>query len=67
VNLGASELLVLFFVVGVPVILVLAIARAARQGGPPARPADPVTVLDGRLARGEITPDEYDEARRRLG
>lgn len=61
-GLGAPELLIIIMVLGIPVAIVMLIIRASRRST-----ADPLTVLGERLARGEITPAEYDELRRRLG
>jgi uncharacterized membrane protein len=47
----------ILFVVG-HVLLVTSSRRGAT--------ADPLATLDDRLARGEISPDEYDERRSRL-
>jgi uncharacterized membrane protein len=41
--------------------------HSAMQGTPPAGQADPVEMVRQRLARGEITPEEYDIIRRALG
>lgn len=39
----------------------------APQVGPPSTPgSDPIEIVRKRLARGEITPAEYDEIRRAL-
>ncbi len=46
-------------------VLVLVVWLLVRE---PRRPGqdDPVTVLRGRLARGEITPEEFEQTRRLL-
>jgi hypothetical protein len=40
---------------------------ASMQGPPPAPHGDPVEIVRQRLARGEITPEEYETVRRALG
>jgi hypothetical protein len=69
-NLGAPELLIVLVVLAIPlavVVFVIAMARGRRSATPSGPPNDPIATLDGRLARGEISPDQYDEARKRLG
>jgi uncharacterized membrane protein len=41
--------------------------HAAMHGTPPAGRSDAVEIVRQRLARGEITPEEYDAIRRALG
>ncbi len=69
-NLGAPELLIVLIVLAIPaaiVIFILFMVRSGRPAAPVGLPTDPIATLDGRLARGEISPDQYDEARKRLG
>ncbi len=65
VNVGPAELVIVFAVLGIPILvivgLVLLVSSSRRAGR-----ADPLATLDDRLARGEISPDEYDERRSRL-
>jgi uncharacterized membrane protein len=68
-NIGPGELVV-FILLAVPlavplVVIYLAVhwARTREQ----ASPADPRAVLATRLAKGEITPQEFDTAMRALG
>jgi uncharacterized membrane protein len=56
-------LLLVFAVYGLPFLAVVWVIRALRQ----ARRPDPRAVLAERLARGEITRDEFDTAMRALG
>jgi uncharacterized membrane protein len=64
-GIGPGELIILFVPFVVLVVLVVAL-RAARGRDLPSMP-DPRVVLAGRLARGEITRDEFDTAMRALG
>ncbi|CAB1129826.1 SHOCT domain-containing protein [Candidatus Hydrogenisulfobacillus filiaventi] len=61
-------LLHLAWVTGIILLLVWAVPRILRRSGGPAEtpPADPLAQLKLRLARGEITPDEYEELRAHL-
>lgn len=43
-------------------VVVWLLVREPRRSGP----ADALELLRGRLARGEITPDEFEQARRLL-
>ncbi len=65
-SIGPGELiivLIIALIVLVPIFLILAAIRFARtsQSGSARR------ILDERLARGEITLDEYQAARRAMG
>lgn len=62
-GLGAPELLIIFIVLVIPVGIVFLIlaSRSSRRSS-----ADPIGVLGERLARGEISPAEYDKLRRHL-
>ena len=65
-NIGPGELvivLIIALIVLVPVFLILAALRFARtsQSGSARR------ILDERLARGEITLEEHEAARRAIG
>ena len=51
-----------FWVVIALVVRALLPGRAARTGAPPG--PDPLSVLKERLARGELTPEEYEQRRR---
>jgi putative membrane protein len=46
-------------------VIVLVVWLLVREPRRPA-PDDPLTTLRGRLARGEITPEEFERARRLL-
>ncbi|MBK5287287.1 MAG: SHOCT domain-containing protein [Acidimicrobiia bacterium] len=61
--MGAPELLIIFVILIIPaaVVFLILTTRASRRSG-----ADPLAVLGERLARGEISPAEYDELRTRL-
>ncbi|MCL5972531.1 MAG: SHOCT domain-containing protein [Firmicutes bacterium] len=61
-------LLGLLILVGVIVLIVWAIRALipANRSGAPAAAVDPLTQLQLRLARGDITPDEYEELRAHL-
>ncbi len=62
---GIPEILVILLTIGVYVAIGAAIvAVALRLLG--VRRTDPRTILEDRLARGEITPAEFHEARRSL-
>jgi putative membrane protein len=54
--------------VGLVVLIVWAVSRANHAGSvqDPARPA-PIDILRERLARGEITPEEFEQAKKALG
>ena len=58
----------LLILAGVIVLIVWAIRALipANRPGPSAAAVDPLTQLQLRLARGEITPDEYEELRAHL-
>ena len=65
-SVGPAEILVILMTIGLCVAIGAAIvAIALRLIG--AGRNDPKRVLEDRLARGEITPAEYQEARRILG
>ncbi|MEI7743237.1 MAG: hypothetical protein WCK58_05730 [Chloroflexota bacterium] len=74
-SVGPLEFLVVAAILGllaIPVAGVVAIVvMLARRGQPPAPPPDPKddprVILPGRLARGEITRDDYECAMRALG
>ena len=74
-NVGPLEFLAIAAILGllaIPVALVAAlVVMVLRRGQPTAPPPDPKddprVVLAGRLARGEITPDDYESAMRALG
>lgn len=53
--------LVLVAVVGLVVWLVRSTGAQQVHGAPHAPRETPMQILDGRLARGEIAPDEYKE------
>ena len=65
VNLGPTELLIIltigFIFVVIPLAIVLLVLSSRRKSR-----GNAVTILDDRLARGELSPDEYDERRSRL-
>ncbi len=64
-NVGPSELVVVLLIAAIYVALAVAIVavglRFLRRRG------DPQQILRGRLARGEITPAEFEEAERIIG
>ena len=64
-SIGPTELLVILVVVSVPILIVVGvivmISSSRRRAGGAA-----LATLDDRLARGEISPAEYDERRSRL-
>lgn len=64
-NVGPMEVLVILAVAAVPILLIvgviLVVSSSRRRSG-----RDSMAVLDDRLARGEISPEEYDERRTRL-
>jgi uncharacterized membrane protein len=65
VSLGPTELLIVVALLGIPILVVVGfvlLVSSSRRGAT----ADPLATLDDRLARGEISPDEYDERRSRL-
>ena len=51
-------------VIAVSVVATMLVFKRARPESRP--PSDPMRILEVRLARGEITADEYDEQRSRL-
>lgn len=59
--------LVVVAVVGLLIWLVRSIGAQQAHGTPPAPPETPMQILDGRLARGEIAPEEYKERAAILG
>jgi uncharacterized membrane protein len=62
---GLPEILVILLTIGVYVAIgAVIVAVALRLLG--VRRKDPRTILEDRLARGEITPAEFHEARRSL-
>lgn len=63
--MGLFGLMVFVGVIGLIVWAIRAWGPANRLG-PPNASVDPVTELQLRLARGEITPDEYEELRAHL-
>lgn len=63
--MGLFGLLVFVGVIGLIVWAIRAWVPTNRLG-PPTASADPLTQLRLRLARGEITPDEYEELRAHL-
>lgn len=66
VDTGPIELIAILAIVAliaIPVLLLLALLRYLSR---PAAP-DPAVILNGRLARGEITPDEFETAMTALG
>jgi uncharacterized membrane protein len=64
--LGPAELIMMlvvaFMTLALPVAVVLLLIRAGKRSN-----ADPRATLADRLARGEITRDEFDTAMRALG
>ncbi len=65
VNLGPRELVIVVAVLGIPILVIVGfvlLVSSSRRAGR----ADPLATLDDRRARGEISPDEYDERRSRL-
>ena len=61
----AINVLVLASITAVSMVVILVVVKRSR---PETRqPSDPMRVLEVRLARGEITTDEYHEQRCRLG
>ncbi len=65
-NLGPTELIIVVAVLGIPILVVLGLVLLVASTRREAK-VDPLATLDDRLARGEISPDEYDERRSRLG
>ena len=63
IGLGVPELLIIaaMLIIPVAIVVLILVTRTSRRSA-----ADPVAVLGERLARGEITPTEYDDLRRRL-
>ena len=59
----------LAFVIGLVVLIVWAVTNVGRRADDSIRPAEktPLDILRERYARGEITADEFAEARRILG
>lgn len=65
---GFGMLLVWLLLIGVVVFVVVALTRSAQSQAPRQSGADAtLDILRRRLAAGEITPDEFDELRRKLG
>jgi len=64
-TIGATELIIVLVIA----LIVFAIVVGALKlvAGQRPQPPDPRTVLADRLARGEITKDEFDAAMRALG
>jgi uncharacterized membrane protein len=65
-GIGPAELfvtLVVALVVLAPIAVVFVVLRRIADG----RRADPLAILDERLARGEITRDEYLATREAIG
>ena len=80
-NIGPGELIlliVMFAMLGIPVVILVLVVRSMRSSPPasvpwapatsvsPAAP-DPRAILAERLARGEITRDQFDTAIAALG
>jgi uncharacterized membrane protein len=67
-GIGPAEL-VIIGILGLPLVLlaVVALAIMRRDRGAWVPPDDPRAVLAERLARNEITPEEFDVAMRALG
>jgi putative membrane protein len=59
-----TAFVLLFWVV--VLLLIRAFLPVTRPGDQPAARPEPLTLLKERLARGEITPEEYEERRRIL-
>ncbi|MES2210614.1 MAG: SHOCT domain-containing protein [Chloroflexota bacterium] len=59
----------LVFVIGLIVLVVWAVTNAGRRPDDSIRPAGktPLDILRERYARGEITADEFEQAKRILG
>ena len=59
----------LAFVIGLTLLIVWAVANGGRRADDSIRPAGttPLDILRGRYARGEITADEFEQAKRILG
>jgi uncharacterized membrane protein len=55
--------LVIALIVMAPIFVIVALLRRSGNG----LGSDPLRILDERLARGEITRDEYLETRRAMG
>jgi uncharacterized membrane protein len=73
-GIGPGEIIILFIIaamIGVPILVLVLVVRGSRPVSPQAGPswgtADPRAVLAERLARGEITREEFDTAMRALG
>ncbi len=66
---GLMGLAWLLIVAGVVVLTIWVVQAIVRRSGPgvQAAPTDPLTALQLRLARGEITLDEYESVRARMG
>jgi uncharacterized membrane protein len=80
-DIGPGELilvLIMFAMLGIPVVILVLVVRSMRSSPPAPVPWAPVTgassaapdpraILAERLARGEITRDQFDTALRALG
>lgn len=64
-NIGPSELVVVLLIAAIFVALAVAILAVGLRFL--RRRSDPEKMLRGRLARGEITPAEFEEAERIIG
>lgn len=66
---GAWILMVVMMVAfwGLVIILAVWLVRSLGSGDRPGRGVTAIELLDQRLARGEISPDEYKERRNALG
>jgi uncharacterized membrane protein len=74
-RLGFLEVLIIMLIIAALVALFMVLAffvirlfQSGRATGSPPRPAaeTPLETLRRRLAAGEITPEQYDDLRRRL-
>ncbi len=69
-NVGPAELVIVVLIaamIALPIVIIVLLARGAfRTPAGPMAP-DPRVVLAERLARREITQDEFDTAMRALG
>ncbi len=67
-NIGPTELLIVVVIAVLVVGIAIAFLKVLAGQSRPATPApDPRSVLADRLARGEITREEFDTAMRALG